>query len=540
MDTDFVDARSSSPAPASPVSRPRAILEARGAAVTVVEARDRVGGRVQTIRDGFAGGQHAEAGADLIEGEQTHVRELARELGLEPVRILRDGWGFYGPDARGGADQIGPGAVGADAQAARPEIARLPAGRRALGLGDRGGARRARRSRTGSTARSAPTALRGRPPRTARLLPRRSRGSVAARAGRPVRRGGRRARARSSASPAATTACRDGLAEATARPLLFERDRPARRADGTTACGHGRGARRPRTSSTADFCVWRCRPRRARRRLRSAAARAQQRAIARCATAARRGVLLQFARRVLAASADAPVAFGTDLPTGAVWDGNEEQRGPRRHPELPRRRPRLARAAGHPRERRRGRRRAISSLARQAGARCSRSGTIVWEDDPLVARRLRRVRSRFDPRFAPGCARPAGRVAVRRRAHERRWQGYMNGADRERPCAPRPRSRALAAATSCLADSARVGGELADGSASSTSAPGLRVLRDERRRDTAPPPRRELRRQLRRRLPSACRCRASATFSSLIRPFSCAIPSASRKAAIIGRCRSRW
>ena len=40
-------------------------LERAGADVTVVEARDRVGGRVHTIR-GFEGGQHAEAGADLI------------------------------------------------------------------------------------------------------------------------------------------------------------------------------------------------------------------------------------------------------------------------------------------------------------------------------------------------------------------------------------------------------------------------------------------------------------------------------------------
>jgi monoamine oxidase len=76
-------------------------LEAHGAAVTVIEARDRVGGRVHTIREGFAYGQHAEAGADLIEGEQTHVLDLAREVGLTPVRILRKGFGYYGPDKNG-------------------------------------------------------------------------------------------------------------------------------------------------------------------------------------------------------------------------------------------------------------------------------------------------------------------------------------------------------------------------------------------------------------------------------------------------------
>src|SRR6187401_2924034 len=89
-------------------------LEARGAEVTIVEARDRVGGRVWTIRDQFAGGQHAEAGADLIEEEQEHTLKLARELGLKPVRILRAGFGFYGPGARGKRRiHLGPGSLAA-------------------------------------------------------------------------------------------------------------------------------------------------------------------------------------------------------------------------------------------------------------------------------------------------------------------------------------------------------------------------------------------------------------------------------------------
>src|SRR5215203_7131752 len=65
-------------------------LESRGAAVTVIEARNRVGGRVWTLREPFEGGQHAELGADLIEDEQEHVLQLAKDLGLKPVRILRD------------------------------------------------------------------------------------------------------------------------------------------------------------------------------------------------------------------------------------------------------------------------------------------------------------------------------------------------------------------------------------------------------------------------------------------------------------------
>src|SRR5260221_8313317 len=85
-------------------------LEARGAAVTIVEARDPVGGRGWTIRNEFAGRQHAEAGADLIEEEQAHLLALARELRLAPARVLRDGFGFFGPDGRGKRRiQRGPG-----------------------------------------------------------------------------------------------------------------------------------------------------------------------------------------------------------------------------------------------------------------------------------------------------------------------------------------------------------------------------------------------------------------------------------------------
>src|SRR6186997_371955 len=99
-------------------------LEARGASVTVVEARDRVGGRVWTIRDGFAGGQHGEAGADLIEAEQEHILTLARNVGLTPTRILRAGFGFYGPDSRGRRRiHLGPGAWDAMARMLKSEIA---------------------------------------------------------------------------------------------------------------------------------------------------------------------------------------------------------------------------------------------------------------------------------------------------------------------------------------------------------------------------------------------------------------------------------
>ena len=55
--------------------------------MTVVDARDRVGGRVLTWREPFVESQHAEAGADMIDEAHTEVCDLARELGLSLTRI---------------------------------------------------------------------------------------------------------------------------------------------------------------------------------------------------------------------------------------------------------------------------------------------------------------------------------------------------------------------------------------------------------------------------------------------------------------------
>ena len=71
-------------------------LQRCGAELQIVEARERLGGRVWTWRDGFAEGQHVEGGGDLIEESQTEILRLAAELGLRPVRILRRGFsGVY-------------------------------------------------------------------------------------------------------------------------------------------------------------------------------------------------------------------------------------------------------------------------------------------------------------------------------------------------------------------------------------------------------------------------------------------------------------
>src|SRR6187431_1486873 len=75
-------------------------LEDRGVRVTVIDARDRVGGRVWTFRR-LAHGQHAEAGADLIESDHDAVKALASRLRLRLVPILARGLGYYGADTGG-------------------------------------------------------------------------------------------------------------------------------------------------------------------------------------------------------------------------------------------------------------------------------------------------------------------------------------------------------------------------------------------------------------------------------------------------------
>ncbi len=76
-------------------------LIAMGANVTVIDARDRVGGRVWTIRDGFAEQQHGEVGGDLIDEDHDAMRDLAGELNLKLTRILRAGFGAIRRDEKG-------------------------------------------------------------------------------------------------------------------------------------------------------------------------------------------------------------------------------------------------------------------------------------------------------------------------------------------------------------------------------------------------------------------------------------------------------
>jgi monoamine oxidase len=402
-------------------------LEARGAAVTIVEARERVGGRVWTIRDEFAGGQHAEAGADLIEGEQEHTLRLARELGLKPVRILREGFGFYGPDTRGKRRiQLGPGSWATVARMLEPDIEDFK-----LSEERWDSAVAARLARTSvwdwlETSRVPPAfkaAMRGfrgfflADPEDLSLLPL---VEQFAESGTP-------GRGRIFRIPGGNDRLATGLAKRVKGSLLLGSvvRRVAQRKGGVRVTIEDREGRRSEIAADYFVCA-----------LPASTAREvvfepglpepQQDAIARLRYGCATRLLLQFERRFWK-KAGRPVAFGSDLPTGAVWDGNEHQRGPRGI---------LSFVAGGraskemqdilARDGEAGVIRHIEWLGKPSALLASR--TIVWDDDPWARGGYAYFDPGFDPLLRAWLARPAGPIVFAGEHTSIKFQGYMNGA----------------------------------------------------------------------------------------------------------------
>jgi monoamine oxidase len=69
-------------------------LQKKGYEVTLLEGRERVGGRVWTVREGFADGQVAEIGAVRIPDVHEHTLGYVEELGLE-LTEFPDGEALY-------------------------------------------------------------------------------------------------------------------------------------------------------------------------------------------------------------------------------------------------------------------------------------------------------------------------------------------------------------------------------------------------------------------------------------------------------------
>lgn len=402
-------------------------LEARGAAVTVVEARDRVGGRVWTLRGPFAARQHAEAGADLIEEQQEHVLGLARELGLTPVPILRDGFGFYGPDARGRRKiHAGLGALA--------KVGALLAGavrdfKLAEQRWDSAVAARLGRQSVAQwlDAVDAPASLRAgvrgfrgfflADPEELSLLP-----FVEQFAEAGVPGHGRIFTIREGNDRLAT-----GMAKRLRGAVLLSTvvRRVLRHHGRVTVTIQGLG--KPHTELSADYFV--C-------ALPASTARGvlfdpplpepQHDAIAHLRYGCATRLLLQFERRFWRKKGR-PNAFGTDLPTGALWDANEQQRGPQGI---------LSFLAGgnaskalqdtlH-RDGERGVIRQLDWLGKPA--KLIASQVVVWDHDPWARGGYAYFDPGFDPLWRAWLARPADRIVFAGEHTSIKFQGYMNGA----------------------------------------------------------------------------------------------------------------
>ena len=401
-------------------------LEARGASVATIEARDRVGGRVWTIRDGFASGQHAEGGADFIDSTQTSLVSLARELGLKIVRINRRGFGYYGPDARG---KMAVQSINAVWESLRERLAPLI---QAYKLADHRwtgpiAASLARHS-VSSWLRSieAPrwviervVGLRGLfladPDQMSLLM------LVDFFADVDDNGWGDTYRVADGNDAIATRLAR-GLASPVQLHTILRRVR--QHASGIVATVESRSGL---SEIAADYIVVALPATTARAvQFEPALPVEQHEAVRRLPYGPATRLLLQFSRRFWD-KPGRPTGFGSAQPTGAIWDGNEQQKGPAAI---------LSFLAGG------GASAELQSLVRAGGVsgvtstlkwlgrptQVLASRTITWEDDPWAGGGYAFFDPGFDPARRDALALPHGRVFFAGEHTSVRWQGYMNGA----------------------------------------------------------------------------------------------------------------
>ncbi len=404
-------------------------LQRSGANVTILDARDRVGGRVWTVRDDFAGGQHAEAGGDLIETDHESIRRLTTQLGLSLTPVLRGGFAFVRQSSRRHLPQ-----KVVISRSPWPKIAKLCApwiraynlseqrwdGPIARDLASRSVADWLAQVRADRTLCAGVQSLRGfflADPEDLSLLA--------------------LVEQLASASQGQTGFYRikggnDRLAVGLAGLL---REPPQLR---TTLLAVAQRRNRVRvtvggpagvhTRIAADLVVLALPATTLRRIAFTPPLPAlQRRAIADLRYGRATKTLLQFDRRFWQRGG-LPRAFGTDLPIGALWDGNEEQGGRAGILAL------LAGASASLDTRKLLAARGISGLAdalRWLGAGAAdvlASRVIRWEDDSWAQGGYAFFCRGYDPELRAWLARPHGRVVFAGEHTSSRWQGYMNGA----------------------------------------------------------------------------------------------------------------
>jgi monoamine oxidase len=404
-------------------------LTAMGAVVTVAEARDRIGGRVWTIRDGFADSQHAEAGADLIDGSQEAIRKLATELGLELTRILRTGWGYVRPDGRGRPRIVRRGVMRGWERLARhvaqfAEPYRLAEGRWdspiAIDIARKSVADWLTAINADDELRETAVGLRGfflGDPEELSLL---ALVEQFASNDEPVPdrmyriKGGNDRLAAALAVPLG-----DRLKLGTELVAVSQRGKSVR-----ASLKHGRHV----AQLTCDYLLFAL-PATVLRRVPITPALPQQQheAFSKLKYGRATKTLLQFSSRFWRIPGR-PRAFGSPLPFGAVWDANEEQRGRSGILTL------MAGGSASDATREMVARDGLDALTRSLDwlgskrAELVASRQIAWEEDPWARGGYAFFDPSFDPALRHWLARPAGRLFFSGEHTSKQWQGYMNGA----------------------------------------------------------------------------------------------------------------
>ena len=400
-----------------------------GADVMVVDARSRVGGRVWTVRDAFDDHQHAEAGGDLIDDGQREIRQLAEELGLTVSRILRGGFAYARQDATGrtrivhrlagrGWDRL--------SRTLQPQIRQYRLAEQrwdspiAADLARRSVARWLDEIGGDEELRTTATGLRGfflADPDELSLIALVDQFAAIESPGpwKSYRIEGGNDRL----ATALASALGDRVKLDTELVAVSQRGGEVRI-----------GLRHDRTVSqvTRDYLVCAL-PATMLRRIpvTPALPAPQHEAIARLKYGRATKTLLQFSRRFWRAPGR-PRAFGSALPIGAAWEGNEEQRGTAGILSL------LAGGGASVATQaivaKGGIAELTASLDWLGAGRASllRSHQTTWDTDPWARGGYAFFDPSFDPALREWLARPSGRLFFAGEHTSIRWQGYMNGA----------------------------------------------------------------------------------------------------------------
>lgn len=404
-------------------------LVAMGASVTIVDARDRVGGRVSTVRTEFTEGQHAEAGADMIDESHVELLQLVERLGLKALHVLRHGWSH----AR--ADEAGR--IRAAARNGHSAWVRLS------------------ESLAGHAHHYRLAERRWDSPITADLARRTvSQWLDDVQADPDLRATALGLRGFFLADPDELSlialvdqfASSDGVATQKVFRVDGGNDRVARvlaehlgdrvKLDTELVAISQRGQtvraslkhKRKTQQLSCDYLVCTLPATLLRRVPFTPALPTQQHdAIASLRYGRATKSLLQFSSRFWRVPGK-PSAFGSPLTIGAVWDANEEQRGKAAILSL------LAGGSASDATSDLLRRDGAAGLARQLEwlgsqrAHLLASHHVVWEDDPYARGGYAFFDSAFDPQLRPWLARPFGRLFFAGEHTSLQWQGYMNGA----------------------------------------------------------------------------------------------------------------